>query len=215
MAIYFLNPEDDFPPEEKMEADAPIAVSEELDYLQLKRAYTKGIFPWYNPGELVQWWCPDPRFVLFPENLRISHSMKTLIRSGKFTCTINQAFSEVIHQCASIPRKGQNGTWLTPELMASLNRLHEEGWAHSCEVWKGSELVGGLYGILQGKVFFGESMFARESNASKAGFIHLVRTLQARGIHIIDCQYYSEHLERLGAEFMPRKNFLKYLERSE
>jgi leucyl/phenylalanyl-tRNA--protein transferase len=211
MAIYLLEPNSDFPPEHKMEKDGPIAVSWALHYEQLKRAYSHGIFPWYNEGEPVQWWCPDPRFVLFPDKLKISHSMKSLFKKEKFVVTFNQAFKDVLRNCAEIPRKDQDGTWLSEELQHNLYRLHAEGWAHSCEVWEAGVLVGGLYGVIYQRVFYGESMFSRVPNASKFGFITWVNHLKANGITLIDCQYYSAHLESLGAEFMPRTTFLRWV----
>lgn len=208
MAIFFLEPDSEFPTESQLDKEGLIAVSEELTLDMLLRAYPKGIFPWYNEGELVQWWCPDPRFVLFPEELKISKSMKQVLRSGKFKFTRNQNFEKVIQQCATVARKDQDGTWLTQALQAKLLELHQLGWAISLEVWEKEELVGGLYGILYGKIFFGESMFSKVSNASKAGFIQFVEELKEEGILLIDCQVYTPHLENLGARLIPRKDFL-------
>lgn len=193
-----------------MEADGPVGVSMELHYGQLKRAYSRGIFPWYNEGELVQWWCPDPRFVLFPEEILISKSMRQVMRSGRFTFSRNQAFEAVVGHCANSPRKEGPGTWLTTELKQNLNLLHQEGWAESVEVWENGDLVGGLYGIRRGAVFMGESMFSRVSNASKAGLIYLAGEAFSENVKIIDCQVYSDHLASLGARLISRKAFLEY-----
>jgi leucyl/phenylalanyl-tRNA--protein transferase len=213
MAVFFLEPDSEFPTESQLDPEGLIAVSEELTLDMLLRAYPNGIFPWYNEGELVQWWCPDPRFVLFPEELKISKSMKQVLKSGKFRFTRNKGFAQVIQQCATVSRKGQEGTWLTQALQAQLLELHQLGWAISFEVWEQEQLVGGLYGILYGKIFFGESMFSKVSNASKAGFIQFVQELQEEGIVLIDCQVHTPHLESLGAQLIPRKEFLQLLKK--
>lgn len=211
MSIFRVYSEDDFPEESKMDPEGLIAVSTELRLPLLKKAYTLGIFPWYSEGELVQWWCPDPRFVLFPDELKISKSMKQVLKSGKFTFTQNEAFEEVIEACASVPRRNQNGTWLTNQLQKNLIQLYKDDWAISCEVWQDGILVGGLYGIVLGNIFFGESMFSKVSNASKAGFIQLVNEMKKNGILLIDCQVYTDHLASLGAKEIPRKSFLEIL----
>lgn len=210
MAVYWLEPGDDFPSESFMEADGPIAVSRDLVYGQLKRAYSCGIFPWYNEGELVQWFCPDPRFVLFPEEIIISKSMRQVMRSARFSFSRNQAFDAVVDCCAHSPRKEGPGTWLTTELKHNLSLLNQEGWAESVEVWEKGELVGGLYGIRRGEVFMGESMFSRVSNASKAGLIFLAGQAVLDGITIIDCQVQSDHLASLGARLISRQEFLDF-----
>lgn len=211
MSIFWVNSEEEFPDESEMDPEGMIALSEELRLPILKKAYTLGIFPWYNEGEYVQWWCPDPRFVLFPDELKVSKSMQQVLRSGKFTFSQNEAFEEVIEACASAPRRNQTGTWLTNELQKNLIQLHKDGWAISCEVWEDGLLVGGLYGILLGKIFFGESMFSKVSNASKAGFIQLVKNMEKNGVLLIDCQVYTDHLASLGARKIPRKTFLEIL----
>lgn len=211
MAIYFLEGDAPFPEPGQMDEEGLIAISEALDIERLRVAYDSGIFPWYNAGEYVQWWCPDPRFVLFPEALKISASMRKILKQGIFEVTFNQEFAGVIKACAAVPRKGQSGTWITEEMQACYIQLHQEGRAESVEVWHQGELVGGLYGVRSGKVFCGESMFAKMSNASKAGFILWVQHLQRQGVTLIDCQVYTEHLESLGAQEISRDEFLKYL----
>jgi leucyl/phenylalanyl-tRNA--protein transferase len=153
------------------------------------------------------WWCPDPRFVLFPDEIKISKSMKSLLSKNAFDFTVNHAFPEVIHQCKKIKRRGQMGTWITDDVEDAYIKMYELGYAVSAEVWKDNELVGGVYGIKLGKVFFGESMFARISNASKYAFIKLVESLKEQGTELIDCQVYTEHLESLGARMISRKEF--------
>ena len=177
----------------------------------LELAYRSGIFPWYNEGSPVLWWSPDPRFVLFPDKLRISKSMMQVIRKGEYRFSINEAFSQVIHACKMQYRTGQSGTWIGEDMEVAYNQLHSLGLAHSAECWRGDELVGGLYGIRLEKVFCGESMFSTASNSSKFAFINYVHYLKVEGIQLIDCQVHTEHLESLGAEMIPRIEFLKYL----
>jgi len=175
-------------------------------------AYQNGIFPWFE-DHVPLWWCPDPRFVLFPEKLVVSHSMRTLFNKGKYTFTVNKAFGQVLANCKKIDRKGQDGTWITNEVERAYNKMHALGYAHSAETWLDGELVGGLYGIKLGKVFFGESMFAKASNASKFAFISFVQKLQQEGVELIDCQVYTQHLESLGAEMISRQAFKYYLKK--
>lgn len=187
-----------------------LAVGGDLSVERMLFAYQLGLFPWFNPGEEILWWCPDPRFVLFPNELKISKSMKKILKSGKFTFTENQNFEEVINNCQKIGRKDQNGTWLSEELKESFMYLHQLGYAKSVEVWENNELVGGFYGMQIGKVFCGESMFAKVSNASKAGFIYFIEKYK-NDLAIIDCQSHTNHLESLGARMIPKKEFLKIL----
>src|SRR5450432_1929048 len=170
MALFALNKELIFPPVDLSEPDGLLAVGGDLSPERLLLAYRSGIFPWYE-GSHILWWCPDPRCVLFPEELRMSKSMQQLIKKDTFTFTINKAFGEVIANCKTIPRRGQESTWITDEVRAAYTRMHEAGHAHSAEVWLNGSLVGGLYGIRMGRVFFGESMFSKVSNASKYAFI--------------------------------------------
>lgn len=211
--MYFIGPNDQFPPVSLADDDGLLAVGRDIGPERLKEAYYKGIFPWYNEDQPVLWWSPDPRFVLFPENLKIAKSMRPLLNREKFRVTFNKEFEKVIEYCGEIDRKGQDGTWITEEIRENYLQLHREGFAVSTEVWDGSELVGGLYGIYirDKKMFCGESMFAKASNASKFGFIKLVNKLKDEGVKIIDCQVYTRHLESLGAEEIPRSQFLEYL----
>ncbi len=187
-----------------------VALGGDLSIERVWFAYQLGIFPWYNPGEEILWWCPDPRFVLFPDELKVSKSMRKILNRNVFTFSENQQFREVIQNCREIGRRGQDGTWLSDELMQTFIQLHEYGLAKSVEVWQEGKLVGGLYGLQIGNVFCGESMFAKVSNASKAGFIHFVET-HRNSLEIIDCQSHTEHLESFGARMIPKKEFLKIL----
>ncbi|MDQ1098256.1 MULTISPECIES: leucyl/phenylalanyl-tRNA--protein transferase [Chryseobacterium] len=187
-----------------------IAFGGDLSVERVWFAYTLGIFPWYNPDEEILWWCPDPRFVLFPDRLHVSKSMRKILNRNVFTFTENQDFRAVISNCQQIRRRDQSGTWLSDELMQSFIQLHEYGLAKSVEVWQDGALVGGFYGIQMGRVFCGESMFAKVSNASKAGFIHFVET-HRNELDIIDCQSHTDHLESLGAEMISKKEFLTIL----
>ena len=212
LIMFLLNKEIFFPPLEMADEDGLLAIGGDLSTERLLLAYRKGIFPWYNEGEPICWWSPDPRFVLFPPNMRVSRSMQTVLRSGPFRFTTNQAFARVIGNCRLVPRKEQEGTWISPAIREAYTRLHELGWAHSAETWLGDELVGGLYGIRMGNVFFGESMFSLEKNASKYAFIRHVQQLQAEGLHIIDCQVFTPHLESLGAVMISRASFKAILD---
>ena len=205
-----------FPSVEDADKDGLLAIGSDLSEERLMLAYRSGIFPWFSEGDPILWWSPDPRFVLFPEKLKVSKSMKKLVRDHRFQVTFNQKFEEVITQCASVKRDGQADTWITEEMQAAYINLHEKGFAKSVEVWQHEidtepKLVGGLYGIDLGTVFCGESMFSLESNASKFGFIKWVQHLQANGYKLIDCQVHTPHLESLGAEMISRQSFMNYL----
>jgi leucyl/phenylalanyl-tRNA--protein transferase len=178
--------------------------------MRLLQAYQRGIFPWFDDDQPPLWWTPDPRMVLFPQELHISHSLLKAIRNSTFVLTSDQAFAQVVAACAG-PRKGASGTWITEEMQSAYQRLHELGFAHSLEVWDKGLLVGGLYGLALGKVFFGESMFSRKSNASKIAFVHAVLTLAAAGVQLLDCQVANPHLESLGARTIPRNEFMGFL----
>jgi len=210
--LHVLNDALTFPPVESALDDGLLAVGGDLRPERLLLAYSKGIFPWYNEDEPPLWWSPDPRFVLFPEELKISKSMKQVMKKGAFELRINTAFEEVMRCCMTTSRPGQDGTWISEDVVAAYTRLHELGYAHSAEAWQGDVLAGGLYGIKLGKVFFGESMFAHQSNASKFAFMKWVQHLQQQGTELIDCQVFTEHLERLGARMIPRKRFTAMLE---
>ena len=210
MPLFVLDKELAFPPVHLAGTDGLLAMGGDLSPERLIVAYRNGIFPWYE-GDHILWWCPDPRFVLFPDELKISKSVKPLLNRNEFDFTINKAFKQVIHQCKKIPRPGQEGTWITDEIEKAFIILHELGFAHSAEVWKDEELAGGLYGIKLGKVFFGESMFSKQSNASRFAFIKYVHHLRNEGIELIDCQVYTEYLESLGATMILRKDFIRLL----
>ena len=201
-----------FPPVEKANSEGILAIGGDLSVERLLYAYESGVFPWFSQGDPIVWWSPDPRFVLYPEKIKVSKSMKQLFKKQAFRVSFDTCFEEVITNCSSIKRKGQYGTWITDELKVSCLKLHELGYAHSVEVWHESDLVGGLYGVALGKCFFGESMFSKMSNASKYGFITLTKILQEKGFKIIDCQVHTNHLESLGAEFIRRWQFMEELE---
>jgi len=181
---------------------------------RLLLAYRQGIFPWYSDDTPILWWSPNPRLVLFPPELKISHSLQRVIRKNPFRVTFNRAFGEVIRSCAEVPRREGEGTWITQEMIDAYCLLHRLGFAHSVESWQQGELVGGLYGVAIGRVFFGESMFTRKTDASKVAFVHLVRVLQRKGYEIIDCQVSTNHLKSLGAREIPRDLFLHHLKRA-
>lgn len=210
MPLHILDQNLRFPPVEEAMEDGLLAMGGDVSIERLLLAYRQGIFPWFD-GDIPLWWCPDPRFVLFPENLKVSKSMQTIIRKNTFRFTTNTAFAQVIRNCKELQRKGQAGTWITDALEKSLNELHKLGFAHCAEAWLNNELVGGLYGIRMGNFFFGESMFSKESNASKFAFVKYVQQLKSEGVSLIDCQVYTAHLESLGAEMIARKEFLDRL----
>lgn len=202
--ISFPNPLIYNPPEGLM------AYGGDLSPDRLWFAYQLGIFPWYNPGEPILWWCPDPRFVLFPKELCVSRSMKKIMQGRIFRITENQCFETVMRNCQKIPRQGQEGTWITEEIVEAYVALHRLGRAKSVEVWLEDQLVGGFYGVDLGKVFCGESMFSKVSNASKAGFIYFVQKY-CNAYQLIDCQVYTRHLESLGARMIPKLEYLEFL----
>ena len=210
--MILLNPNEiSFPDPALLESDSGIiAVGGDLSVERLYFAYQLGLFPWFNPGEEILWWCPDPRFVLFPKDLKVSKSMRKVLRNEVFTFTENKCFRKVIEECKNTFRKDQDGTWLSDELVNSIVKLHEAGIAKSIEVWQNEDLVGGFYGIQIGKVFCGESMFSKVSNASKAGFIHFVQSNQ-EVLELVDCQIHSDHLESLGAKMISKKDYLTIL----
>jgi leucyl/phenylalanyl-tRNA--protein transferase len=197
-----------FPPVTEALDDGLLAIGGELSTERLLLAYHNGIFPWFNEDEPPMWWSPDPRFVLFPGELKVSKSMKQVLRSNKLEFRVNTAFEQVINNCRHAVREGQDGTWIGDEVVAAYTDLHKAGYAHSAEAWMNGELVGGLYGIWLGKAFFGESMFTRVSNASKFAFIKWVEMLKQKDVQLIDCQVYTEHLESLGARMIPRAEFI-------
>jgi len=213
MPIFALDKELIFPPPYLAEADGLLAIGGDLSVERLLIAYRSGIFPWYE-GDHILWWSPVPRFVLYPGELRVSKSMKSLLKKNVFEFTVSQAFPKVIANCKRITRKNQEGTWITDDVQRAYTELFHRGYAQSAEVWENGELVGGLYGVRLGNVFFGESMFSKKSNASKFAFIQFVKQLKSEGVEIIDCQVYTEHLETLGARMIPRKQFIRILNRN-
>ena len=203
---------DDFPdPDSALrDPDGLLAIGGDLAPGRLIDAYQRGIFPWFNQGQPVLWWSPDPRCVLPPDKLRVNRSLLKILRKKKFTVTFNRAFPEVIRACAG-PRNGIPDTWITSGMIQAYTELHESGYAHSVECWNNGRLVGGLYGVAIGRIFFGESMFRHESNASKVALVHLAQEVRARKFRLIDCQVYSHHLRNLGAEPMPRNMYINIL----
>lgn len=215
MPLFALDTALQFPPVHLAEPDGLLAMGGDLSPERLLLAYRSGIFPWYE-GETILWWSPHPRFVLFPSELKINSTVKSLLKkrengTSNFRFTTNQAFAAVIHHCKHSERAGQEGTWITDEVEEAYTRLHELGHAHSAELWQGEELVGGLYGIKIGRVFFGESMFSRVSNASRLAFTLYTMQLQMKGIELIDCQVYTSYLESMGARMIGREEFISLL----
>jgi leucyl/phenylalanyl-tRNA--protein transferase len=211
MPVYRLGAELVFPPPEAAEPDGLLAVGGDLAPERLLLAYAQGIFPWYEDGLPILWHSPDPRMVLLPGELRVSRSLRKVVDRAPFGLSLDRAFEAVIRACAERERPDQTGTWITSEMGSAYLRLHELGYAHSVEAWSEGELVGGLYGVSLGRSFFGESMFAWRSDASKVAFVHLVQQLLRWGFDLIDCQVHTEHLERFGASEWPRGRFLEAL----
>ena len=217
MPVFWLSEKElSFPHPELANEDGILAVGGDLSVERLLLAYQNGLFPWFNPEDPILWWSPDPRFVLFPAELKIAKSMRSYFNQRKFEVTFDLEFEQVIRACKKQFRKGQvgGGTWISEDMVEAYCNLFKEGFAHSVEVWRGEELVGGLYGVSLGKIFFGESMFSIANNASKVGFISLVRMLEDRGYKLIDCQQETPHLRSLGGRSIKRSDFLKYIERN-
>lgn len=200
-----------FPPVSEADEDGLLLIGGKPTPTRVLQAYRKGIFPWYDDDNLPLWYSPDPRFILFPKELHISRSMNKVLSKGVFAFKTDTAFEDVIAQCAAVSRKGQNGTWITDEMKNVYTALHRQGWAHSAETWKDGSLVGGMYGLRIGNVFFGESMFSTESNASKFAFIRHVQQLQAEGMALMDCQAHTPHVESMGGRMISRNDYLKLL----
>jgi leucyl/phenylalanyl-tRNA--protein transferase len=211
--MFLLSPDDiRFPPVEFASPEGLLAVGGDLSAERLLEAYRRGIFPWYNDGQPILWWSPDPRMVLFPAELKVSRSLRKRLRRADYSVRCDTCFRAVMEGCAA-PRRGQApGTWITAEMIEAYLRLHELGYAHSVECWRGEELLGGLYGVALGGAFFGESMFSRAPDASKVALVHLVRQLERWGFRFIDCQVSSAHLASLGAVEIRRNAFLALLE---
>ena len=207
--IPWLNPEDPFPPLSTALKDPSglLAAGADLSPERLIHAYRQGIFPWFSAGDPILWWSPDPRMVLFPSELKVTRSLEKALRNRDYEVRVDTRFGAVMSACAKAPREGQNGTWITDEMINAYCALHSQGLAHSVETWIDGELAGGLYGIALGQAFYGESMFARATDASKIAFVHLVRQLQRWQFGIIDCQMRTDHLTRFGAREIPRSEF--------
>lgn len=202
-----------FPDPNEADADGLVGLSTDLSTDRILAAYESGIFPWFQEQGFFFWFSPDPRMVLYPSQLRIQKSMRSYLNNNRYQVTFDKEFKTVMENCARAPRPGQESTWISPEFVEAYHKVHLLGFAHSVEVWDDNELVGGLYGLSLGHVFFGESMFSKKSNASKYGFIKLVQWLEKRGINLIDCQVYTRHLADLGARNVKRQDFLKELYR--
>lgn len=216
MPVFWLSKEEVyFPHPNHASTDGVLAIGGDLSPERLLLAYEMGIFPWFSPEDPIVWWSPDPRFVLFPEELKVSKSMRSLFNKAAFDLSVDQQFEAVIQNCQNVRRKGQSGTWITDSMIEGYCRLNEMGYAHSVEVLQDGELVGGLYGIALGKCFFGESMFSKVSNASKYGFISLTKKLHRLGFELIDCQQPTKHLASLGARSIARYEFLAFLEQNQ
>lgn len=202
-----------FPPLEEADEEGLLLIGGYVTPERVLSAYKLGVFPWYNDELLPLWWSPDPRFVLFPAELHVSRSMQKIMSKNLFEFRVNSAFGQVISRCASVSRKDQDGTWLTDTMKEVYCQLHRDGYAYSAEAWQGGQLVGGMYGIRLGNVFFGESMFSTVSNASKFAFINYVKRLQADGVELFDCQVYTTHVESFGARLIDRESYVKMLQR--
>ncbi|MEO7802287.1 MAG: leucyl/phenylalanyl-tRNA--protein transferase [Ginsengibacter sp.] len=211
--MVILSKEIFFPTVTDTDEDGLYAIGGDLSSERLLLAYRKGIFPWFNEDEPICWYSPDPRFILLPTEIKVSKSMQAFMKKNVFSFTINKSFNDVIENCRKAVRKYGPGTWISNQVLEAYKELNNLGFAESVEVWEDDKLVGGLYGVKMGKVFFGESMFSLRSNASKFGFIKYVSLLQSQGIQLIDCQVYTSHLESLGARPIPRVEFLDLLQR--
>lgn len=212
--IPYHSPPHDFPPVEQalIHPDGLLAVGGDLTPTRLMIAYRRGIFPWYSEEQPILWWSPSQRMVLFPEHLKIARSLRKVIKKQRFHLTFDQNFRGVITACAQQPRPGQLGTWITDDMIEAYCQLHDYNFAHSVESWYEGQLVGGLYGIVLGKVFFGESMFSHVNDASKVAFVHFVHQLQRWGYELIDCQAHTHHLQHFGAFNIPREQYLRLLD---
>ena len=212
MPIFALPEAHIFPDPRLAEPNGLIAVGGDLSLERLLKGYALGMFPWYSEGQPILWHSPDPRFVLYPQDLRVSRSLRRTLRRKPFRLSMDTAFAEVVRACARVPRPFQDGTWITDEMNDAYCGLHDLGYAHSVEAWEGEQLVGGLYGVSLGRVFFGESMYAESPDASKVALVSLVQQLVRWGFELLDSQVYTEHLERFGAVEIPREQYLDALE---
>ncbi|WP_419664024.1 Aat: leucyl/phenylalanyl-tRNA--protein transferase [Desulfosarcina variabilis str. Montpellier] len=214
MPVFTLSKRLSFPPAHLAIKEGLLAVGGDLTVDRLLTAYRSGVFPWYADGDPILWWSPDPRLVLYPQELRVSKSLKRVINKDLFQITFNNAFETVIRGCAETKRSYGDGTWITDEMKDAYCRLHRHGYAHSVEAWQSGNLVGGLYGVIIGRIFFGESMFSKVSNSSKVAFVRLVQHLKRLQFVLIDCQVKTDHLMRFGAREIPRKVFLEQLKKA-
>jgi leucyl/phenylalanyl-tRNA--protein transferase len=212
MPVFRLSKTLSFPPPHLAIEEGLLAVGGDLSRERLVLAYSQGIFPWYAEDDPILWWSPDPRLVLYPDELQVSRSLHKLLRHRPFTVTLDKAFGRVIRACAGTRGPDHPGTWIVPEMIAAYEALHAAGLAHSVESWKGDTLVGGLYGVSLGAVFYGESMFTKAGNASKVALVHLVQALRLAGFRLIDCQVTTAHLMRFGAREIPRRRFMQELQ---
>jgi leucyl/phenylalanyl-tRNA--protein transferase len=212
MPVYQLSEDLVFPSPHLASKEGLLAVGGDLTRTRLLLAYSLGIFPWYSENEPILWWSPDPRLVLYPDELKISRSLSKVIKKGAYTVTVDCAFEQVINECARVRLENQEGTWIVDEMAKAYCNLHESGFAHSAETWEGDHLVGGLYGVSLGRCFFGESMFTRVSNASKVAFVSLVHHLRSLNFALIDCQVTTGHLTRFGAKEISRTRYLDELD---
>lgn len=212
MPVYRIPSQHLFPHPSLAEDDGLLGVGGDLDPRRLLLAYANGIFPWYSEGQPILWFSPDPRFVLFPEELHVGRSLRKRVKRGDYEITLDTDFAGVIQQCKQADRPGQRGTWITRDMQEAYLQLHLQGHAHSAEAWRDGELVGGLYGVGLGDLFSGESMFALEPDASKVAFVWLTRQLQAWGFRLVDCQVRTDHLARFGARHIPRERYLELIE---
>ena len=214
MPVYKLTKKLIFPPPERAADDGLLAIGGDLSVERLVLAYSMGIFPWYSDKYPILWWSPNPRLILFPAELKVSRSLRQTIKKGIYRVTTDVAFEDVIRNCATIRRKGEEGTWITDEMIEAYIRLHQAGYAHSVEAWDGDELAGGLYGVMMGKAFFGESMFAKKSDASKVAFATYAAALAENSFELIDCQVTTAHMKRFGAREISRAEFVKCLKKA-
>ncbi len=208
MPVYRLSRRLIFPDPAEADPSGLLAVGGDLSLRRLLLAYSMGIFPWYTEGEPILWWSPDPRLILEPADLKVSKSLKRVLKKRAFAVTMDRCFEQVIRKCATVSRRHEQGTWITPAMITAYCRLHSAGFAHSVEAWADGRLVGGLYGVSLGRAFFGESMFSEAADASKTALVYLVRALATWEINLIDCQVRTEHLVRMGAREIPRSEFL-------
>lgn len=211
MSVYVLDNRLWFPPVNEALDDGLLAIGGDLNEERLLLAYNNGIFPWFEDDEIPLWWCPNPRFVLFPGELKVSKSMRQIIKRNEFEFRFNSNFEEVIHNCKTVARDRQDGTWITDEVEKAYINLHKKNYAFSAEAWQDNKLVGGLYGIRLKNNFFGESMFSLQPNASKFAFIRYVEQIKNEGVTLIDCQVYTPHLASLGAKMIDRDSFIKLI----